>query len=281
MKVQAITSLQNPRVKAVAKLRDSRGRRSAGLFVAEGRREVSRAAAAGLTMQEFWVCPAMLGLQEPLDISDLADAFGVQPSTAVFTVSEVVFGKLAYVREPEGVLAVCAPPIWTGDQLPGVGAGTLDLVAVGTEKPGNLGAMVRSADAAGCRCVVAAGAPVDAMNPNAIRASTAAVFRMPTLTMGEDEAINYYQKAGVRLIAAYPEQGRDYTGVDYTGPVALVVGPEDRGLSPAWRDAAEATGGACVRIAMAGRAVDSLNASVAAGVLLFEAVRQRNAAGIQ
>ena len=281
MHTQTITSLQNPRVKAVVKLRDGRGRRTAGLFIAEGVREVGRAAEAGLAVRELWVCPAMLGLSESRVEGYVSGLLGGAQAQAVFLAPEAVFEKLAYVRGAEGVLAVCEPPAWSVDALPGVGPGTLDLVAVGTEKPGNLGAMVRTADAAGCRCVVAAGAPVDAMNPNAIRASTAAVFRVPTLTMDEPEAIAFYQEQGVRLIAAYPEQGVDYTEADYAGPLAIVIGPEDRGLSAAWRDAASASGGACVRIPMAGRAVDSLNASVAAAVLLFEAVRQRRASGLQ
>jgi len=278
---QTITSLQNPRVKAVVKLRDGRGRRASGLFVAEGSREVSRAVAAGLMLRELWVCPAMLGVGEQEIDHYVTSLLGHGIDVPVLIAPPAVFGKLAYVREAEGVLAVCEPPEWSLEVLPSVEPGTLDLVAVGTEKPGNLGAMVRTADAAGCRCVVAAGAPVDAMNPNAIRASTAAVFRVPTLTMDEAEAIDFYQHSGVRLIAAYPEQGIDYTEAHYAGPTAIIIGPEDRGLSTAWRDAAVASGGACVRIPMAGQATDSLNASVAAAVLLFEAVRQRRARGLQ
>lgn len=281
MSIQTITSLQNPRVKAVVKLRDGRGRRAADLFVAEGSREVGRAAGAGLVLRELWLCPELLGIGERAIEGYVSALLAGDANVPLFIAPPAVFDKLAYVREPEGVLAVCEPPAWSVGALAEVGPGTMDLVAVGTEKPGNLGAMVRTADAAGCRCVVAAGAPVDAMNPNAIRASTAAVFRVPTLAMDEPGAIAFYRQAGVRLIAAYPEQGTDYTAADYAGPIALVIGPEDRGLSEAWRDAAVASGGACVKIPMAGRATDSLNASVAAAILLFEAVRQRRANGLQ
>ena len=266
-----ITSLQNPRVKALVKLRDQRGRRAAGLFVAEGRREVERAIAAGLRVQSVWVCEELLG----------ALGLPISNETEVVAVPAAVFRKIAYVREPEGVLAVCEPPAWSIDALTSAGTSTLDFVAVGTEKPGNLGAMVRTADSAGCRCVLSAGTAVDAMNPNAIRASTAAVFTMPTVSLSEAEAIDYLVQQKIRVIAAVVDGEVEHDQADYTGACAVVIGPEDRGLSEPWRVAAEQTGGATVRIAMAGRSVDSLNASVAAGVLLFEAVRQRRAAGLQ
>jgi len=267
-----ITSVQNPRVKALVKLRDQRGRRMAGRFIAEGRREVERAIAAGLRVESVWVCTELLGGDPGLPLS---------PQVELVSVSAAVFRKVAYVREPEGVLAVCEPPAWSVDALPSAGPTTLDLVAVGTEKPGNLGAMVRTAQSAGCRSVIAAGTAVDAMNPNAIRASTGAVFTLPTVSMDEQAAMDYLVASGVRVIAALVDGSIEHAQADYTGPCAIVIGPEDRGLSEPWRVATQKTGGAAVRIPMAGRSVDSLNASVAAGVLLFEAVRQRRAAGLQ
>lgn len=267
-----ITSLQNPRVKALVKLRDQRGRRAAGRFIAEGRRAIERAVAAGIKVESLWVCEALLGESGGLPLS---------PEVDVVSVSAQVFRKVAYVREPEGVLAVCVPPSWSLEGLPGVDGSTLDLVSVGTEKPGNLGAMVRTAELAGCRSVLAAGTPVDAMNPNAIRASTGAVFTLPTVSLTEDETIDYLVTHGIRVIAAVVDGAVDHTQADYAGPCAIVIGPEDRGLSEPWRAAAEKTGGAAVKIAMAGQSADSLNASVAAGVLLFEAVRQRRAARLQ
>lgn len=279
-----ITSVHNPRVKAVVRLMDQRGRRKAGLFIAEGARSVERAVAAGLAVESLWVCEALLGKEGGKGGETpphAAPGWGLGADVEVVHVSEAVFKKIAYVREPEGVLAVCEPPAWSLDALPGVDGSTLDLVAVGTEKPGNLGAMVRTADLAGCRCVVAAGTPVDAMNPNAIRASTGAVFTLPTLAMAEDEAIGYYKSAGVRVIAAVVDGEVGHTEADFAGRCAVVIGPEDKGLSEAWREAAAQSGGACVKIDTAGRSADSLNASVAAGVLLFEAVRQRRAAGLQ
>ena len=119
------------------------------------------------------------------------------------------------------------------------------------------------------------------MNPNAIRASTGAVFDLPTISLSEEEAIAVLKENKTRVLTAVVDGEVEHTEADYTGPCAIVIGPEDRGLSEPWRAAAAQTGGACVRIATAGRTADSLNASVAAGVLLFEAVRQRKTHGIQ
>ena len=267
-----ITSLQNPRVKALVKLRDHRGRRKAGLFIAEGSRAVIRAIDAGLRVESVWVCHALLGSDEHLPMGIEAEIVAVSPA---------VFKKIAYVREPEGILAVCEPPSWSLEGLSAADASTLDIVAVGTEKPGNLGAMVRSADLAGCRSVIAAGTPVDAMNPNAIRASTGSVFTVPTISAGEQDTIAYLKANKIRVLSAVVEGEVPHTEADYAGHCAIVIGPEDRGLSEAWKQAASDTGGQTVRIDTAGRSADSLNASVAAGVLLFEAVRQRKALGLQ
>lgn len=269
-----ITSTQNPRVKALVKLRDHRGRRQAGLFIAEGMRAIERALAAELRVESIWICDELLGDTSGLPLSTPP---GVENVSVPFT----VFKKIAYIREPEGILAVCEPPSWSVDALPPPDQSTLDFVAVGTEKPGNLGAMVRTADLAGCRSVIAAGTPVDCVNPNAIRASTGSVFTVPTVSLGEEEAIEYLMRNNIRLLAAVVDGEVEHGQADYTGPCAIVIGAEDKGLSEAWRNAAKQTGGQTVTIAMHGRSADSLNASVAAGVLLFEAARQRKASGLQ
>ena len=167
---------------------------------------------------------------------------------------------------PRGVLAGACGGSLEGDAL--------YLVAVGTSKPGNLGAMARSAEAAGCKALLACGVPVDTFNPNAIRASTCAVFTLPIVNVEEAEAVNWLRGRGVRIAATTPDAGRAvfYTDADLTGPLALVIGPEDAGLGESWLDVADV----CVTIPTLGRTVDSLNAANAAAVLLFEAVRQRN-----
>jgi TrmH family RNA methyltransferase len=239
-----ITSGDNQRVKDVLRLRKSRERRRSGLFLAEGPREVERARAAGLRIVEIYYAPAILDWGEGE------------------TVSERVLAKMAYRDEPEGVIAVVEAPVRT---LP-IG-GSLYLVAVGVEKPGNLGAMARSAEAAGADALVIAEAKADAWNPNAIRASTGAVFTLPVVEGSLDDIA----ALGVTLVAAAVGAQTKYTEADLAGRVAIVVGAEDRGLGTRWLDAADVR----VAIPVAEGGVDSLNAATAAAVILFEAVRQR------
>jgi RNA methyltransferase, TrmH family len=240
-----ITSTDNARVKEVARLRRGRERHASGLFVAEGRREVERALAAGLTVRETYVAPELLP---------------GWPHAAT-EVSARVLARMSYRSEPEGVLAVVEVP---GRTLP-VDA-TLVLVAVGIEKPGNLGALARTAAAAGADALLVHGA-TDAWNPNAIRASTGAVFTLPIVPTTLADVVSLpMQKVAAVVGAATP-----YTRADLTPPSALLVGAEDEGLDESWRAVADVE----VSIPVRGDAVDSLNASAAAAVLLYELLRQR------
>lgn len=270
-----ITSLTNPRVKQVVKLRDRRGRKQTGLFVAEGLREVERALAAGLVCVDGYVCEALLQETQALPKFNL-----LKFDVTVTEVSADVFRKMAYVREPEGVLAVFEQRVWSpSDVLNEASTGQVWLVAVGTEKPGNLGAMVRTAAAAGCCGVIAAGADVDIYNPNAIRSSTAAVFSLPTLVMPEADAIDWLLKNQIRIMAATLEESTDYRQAELSAsPIAITIGPEAAGLSPAWLTAANQSGGQRIRIPMRspGDTPDSLNAANAAAILLYEATRHRD-----
>ena len=241
-----ITSPDNARVKEVLRLRKSRERRASGLFIAEGRREVERAIAAGLTVSETFVAPEL--------VSDWA-----HPHTEV---SARVLAKMAYRGEPEGVLAVVEHPRRTVPEN-----ATLILVAVGIEKPGNLGAMARTADAAGADALVVADAQADPWNPNAIRASTGAVFTLPIVEATRAEVANL----PLHKVAAVVDAATRPQDADLTQPTALIVGAEDTGLDAEWRALAETT----VAIPMKSRTVDSLNASNAAAILLYETLRQR------
>jgi TrmH family RNA methyltransferase len=240
-----ITSVDNARVKEVLRLRKSRERRRSGLFVAEGPREVERAAAAGLRVVATYYAPALLDWPEGE------------------TVSARVLGKMAYRADPEGVIAIVEAP---RRELPR--GGTLYLVSVGMEKPGNLGAMARSAEAAGADALLVAEAQADVWNPNAIRASTGAVFGLPVV----EATLTEIAGLGVGLVAAVVAAPARYTEVDLTAPAAFLVGAEDRGLPAAWRRAADVEVSIPVR---RGGGADSLNAATAAAILLFEAVRQR------
>lgn len=243
-----ITSVDNPRVKDVVRLRRSRERRAAGLFVAEGTREVERARAAGLRIVATYYAPSLLAWGDGEEVS------------------ERVLAKMTYRAEPEGVVAVVEIP---QRDLPRTG--TLYLAAVAIEKPGNLGAMARTAAAAGADALLVADAHVDPWNPNAIRASTGAVFTLPVV----EASLPEIRRLGAQLVAAEPNAAMTYTDADLTPPTAIAVGAEDAGLPAAWLDAADRT----VAIPIAsGATTDSLNAATAAAVLLFEAVRQRGSA---
>jgi RNA methyltransferase, TrmH family len=174
-----------------------------------------------------------------------------------------VLAKMTYRAEPEGVLAVVEVP---RRELPT--SGSLYLVAVGIEKPGNLGAMARTADAAGADALVVAEAQADPWNPNAIRASTGAVFSLPVVEATLDDV----KSLPTRLVAATPTASVAYTATDLAAPTALAIGAEDAGLPPAWLEAADLA----VSIPLRDAAVDSLNAATAAAIILFEARRQRD-----
>ena len=231
-------------MKEVVRLRSGRERRRSGLFLAEGVREVERARTAGLRIVETFFAPELLewGEGEP--------------------VSERVLAKMTYRAEPEGVLAVVEAP---KHELPR--GGDLYLVAVGIEKPGNIGAMARSAEAAGADALVISGAPADPWNPNAIRASTGAVFTLPVVEATLDEV----GALGVPLVAAVVGAPTRYTDADLTHPAAVVVGAEDPGHSADWLAAPQTH----VSIPVAPGSTDSLNAATTAAIILFEAVRQR------
>lgn len=284
-----LTSAANATVKAVGHLRHQRYRQSRGLFVAEGQREVVRALDAGLRLHELFWCPQMVTGRPGLApvISQAQVSLGQLETARCYTVAPSLMRKMAYRQVPEGILAVFEQPRWSLDELIGSGSQErvhgpdLWLVAVGTQKPGNLGSMVRSAAAAGANGVLVADGVVDVFNPNAIRASTGAVYRLPLVGAPSGEIFARLRRHGIGFVAAVPRAQTPYTRVDLTAPVALVIGPEDTGLSGVWLPSqSQATGlglagGRCVSIPMIGHVVDSLNASVAAAVLLFEAARQR------
>ena len=283
-----ITSVENARVKDVLRLRKARERRAVGLFVAEGVREVERALRARLVARALYVAPELLPdwappappppasppasptTLPPLALSTPHGALSPpapSPAPALHNlvpeeVSARVLAKMAYRAEPEGVLGIFEIPQRT---LP-PGA-DLILVAVDIEKPGNLGAMARTADAAGAGALLVAGTASDPWNPNAIRASTGAVFTLPIV----DATLDEVRALTLHKVAAVVGAAKTYTAADLTQPTALIVGAEDEGLDARWREAADMH----VSIPMRARAADSLNAATSAALLLYEAVRQR------
>jgi TrmH family RNA methyltransferase len=260
-----ITSPQNPRFRAVAALRQRRERERTGRIVIDGAREIRRALSAGVDVEEVFVCELLCRSEDCRAVLVEAES----KRAARVDVGERAFEKLAFGDRAEGVVAVArTPSVDLSDlRLP---SDPLVVVLEGVEKPGNLGAVLRSADGAGADAVIAAGHGVDVFNPNAIRASLGTIFHVP-VAAAESAAVRAWAlRNGLRLVAARVDGSRSYIETDLRGPVAIILGSEAEGLSDAWRgDDVEA-----LRLPMLG-AADSLNVSVAAAVLLYEARRQR------
>jgi TrmH family RNA methyltransferase len=260
-----LTSSANPRIKAAIALRDRRARDRAGLTLVDGVREVRRALEAGATVVEAFICEPLLAGP---DARVVLDRFGAD-GTTVDSVTEPVFAGLAFGERAEGVVAVVRIPSLELANL-AVPSDPLVVVIEGIEKPGNLGAVLRSADGAGADALVVADARTDPFNPNAIRASAGTVFSVPLAAASTASSLAWLRGRAVRIVAARVDAERLYTDVDLTGPLAIVLGTESEGLSAGWRGPdVEA-----VRLPMLGIA-DSLNVSVSAAVLLYEARRQR------
>ena len=267
MPIEKITSLQNPRLKQLVRLRDRRPRDEAGVFLVEGYREIRRALEKGVRLDELFYAPDwFLGENEP-ELLARAEAAGAQ----LFELSKEAFAKVAYRERPDGLLAVA--PQWkrTLAELEG-GKGSVPflLVVEAIEKPGNLGTILRSADAAGCDAVIVCDPVTDLFNPNVVRASTGVLFSVPCVVEESARVLPWLRQRGIRIAATTPAAEKLYTDADLRGPLAVVMGSEQYGLSDFWLKEADLP----VRIPMAGQA-DSLNVAMATMITLFEAVRQR------
>jgi len=258
--MEEISSLQNPGVKRIVKLQKKASfRRSEGLTVIEGAREVSRAIENGWQPAELWGChDAFQTLEKQL-----------RCDTDFFHASEEVFSKISYRQNSTDLLAVGPLIGRTLDELE-LPDRPLILVAEGVEKPGNLGALLRTADGAGADAVIICDPATDLNNPNVIRNSIGTLFYLPVAEASSEETIAFLKDRGIRALSAVPDADTVYTDCDLSGPLAIVVGAEGQGLSNTWRKAADLN----LKIPMLGKN-DSLNVSVSAAVLLYEAVRQR------
>jgi TrmH family RNA methyltransferase len=259
-----IASSSNERIKAAVRLRDRSERDETGLTIVDGVREIDRALDARVRIETAYVCEPLLS---PTGIALVDRLRGVDAS--VLLTSEPAFRKVAFGDRVEGVVAVIhQPPHELADlALPDE---PLLVVLEGVEKPGNLGAILRSADASGADALIAADPRTDLFNPNAIRASTGTVFAVPVAAAGSADVRAFLDDRSIRVVAAKPDAALDYTAVDMTGPVAILLGSEAQGLTEAWSKPDVSA----VRLPMAGIA-DSLNVSTAAAILLYEARRQR------
>lgn len=261
-----ITSAANPRIKSLLALRRRRTRDAERVTLLEGLEETRLAMSAGAVPEALYLCEDLM--REPALGSALADEVRAVGG-AVVRLSRPVFEKVAYREGPDGVLAVAPVP---GRPLPELELppDPLVLLSQGVEKPGNLGAMLRTADAAGVAAVVAADPVTDWGNPNVVRASKGTLYTVPVSATDTATALDWLAERGIALVATTPDTDQWHTDVDYTGPVAVAVGAEKTGLTGGLLRAATHR----VRIPMAGRA-DSLNVATSAAIVLYEAVRQR------
>ena len=264
--LQSITSAQNPKIKDFLALQEkSRLRREKGLFVVEGRRELLHCLEAGFSPRTIFVCEEILGAGEMEAVLGAAGE-----GCTVFSVSANVYDRMAYRSGTEGVTAIMQARNLRLEQLRFRNEEPLIVVVEAVEKPGNLGAILRSADAAGADAVIVCDPLTDLYNPNLIRASIGAVFTLQVAAATTGDTIGWLKSRGIRILTAQLQDSELYYDTVMTGPTAIVMGTESTGLSDTWRAAADAH----IRIPMLGR-LDSLNVSVSAAILLFEALRQR------
>ena len=281
MRAETITSAQNPKFKHLLLLQEkSKARREQGLFVVEGRRELRHCLEAGYKVRTVFVCPEIADSSEVMDLlrmtkqatchSEQATCHSERSEkSSVMEIPEALYRKAAYRESTEGIIAeVEYKTLGLNDlHLP---ENPLVMVLESVEKPGNLGAVLRSADAAKADAVFICDPLTDLYNPNLIRASIGAIFTVPTVAVSSEEAIAFLQAHDIQILTAQLQDSSLYYDVDMKRGTALVMGTESTGLTPLWRQAATAH----IRIPMLGK-LDSLNVSVSAAILLFEAVRQR------
>lgn len=261
VKTEKITSARNERIRQVLELQEkSRTRRALGLFVVEGRRELEHCLEAGYEIDSVFWCPEIL----PELPQELIGDVPVSELTAE------LYGKIAYRGGTEGLVARVKARPHTLEDLT-LKENPLIVVLESVEKPGNLGAVFRSADAAGADAVIICDPLTDLYNPNLIRSSIGGVFTVQSAVCDSASAISWLKARGMKILTAQLQDSSWYYDVDMKGGTAIVIGTEATGLTGQWREAADAH----IRIPMLG-ALDSLNASVSAAILLFEAVRQRN-----
>lgn len=266
-----ITSLQNPKIKDAAALRSrSDLRREKGLFVVEGKRELQRCIEGGYRLVSLFYCNTIINAEELSSMLADASLFTFAENFKIFEVSDKVYEKIACREGTEGFLAI----VQSGGgkkpddlQLP---ENPLIVVLESVEKPGNLGAVLRSADAAGVDAVIICDPLTDIFNPNLIRASIGCVFTQNIIVTTSREAINWLKKNRIGIFTAQLQDSVDYYDSDLSGAAALVFGSEADGLSDLWRSASDRK----IKIPMLGKA-DSLNVSVSAAILCYEALRQR------
>lgn len=262
-----LSSLQNPRVKQLMRLRERREREESQLFLIEGYRELLRATDSGWKMDALFICPALfLGSNEEVLIKRVAAA-----GAKTFACTEQVFRKISYRDRPDGLLAIAPQRHLALSDIENI-KNPLFIIAEAIEKPGNLGTILRSADAVKADGVIVCDRCTDIFNPNVVRASVGTLFTLPVVEASGKETLEWLKKQGITVLAATPAAKQEFTRVDMRVPLAIAVGTEQLGLSKLWMEEASLQ----VRIPMRGVA-DSLNVAMATTLLMYEALRQRHA----
>ena len=266
-KVKQISSVQNPLIKKVISLKEkSRDRRKSGLFVIEGLREIELACKGTYSLQSIFFC-AKIATEE--SVRQLIKKTGYNPE--LIEVSQEVYQKLAYRKKTEGIIAIACSKDHELNKLSLKSQNPLILVAEAPEKPGNIGALLRTADAANIDAVIIANSNGDLYNPNIIRSSVGCLFTVNVAIGSTEEVINYLRKNNIAIYCAALSASCNYTDLDYKQSSAIVVGTEATGLTSDWLEESDQN----VIIPMQGE-IDSMNVSVSAAILIFEAKRQRD-----
>ncbi|WDE99170.1 RNA methyltransferase [Lentisphaera profundi] len=261
-----ISSPTNPRIKHIVKLRERRYRDKEQTMIIEGFRSIYRAADNGIFPKELYICrDYFLGKNEDELIAKLQK----EGNTQIFETEKSVFKKISYRDRPEGLLGLTSYFRKQVNDLQ-LSDSPLLVVAQSIEKPGNLGTIIRSADGTGADGLILCDKCTDLFNPNVITASTGMCFSLPIAEDSSQDAINYLKENKITIISATPHADKLYTEVDMTGPIAIIVGAEQYGLTEEWMEQSSIN----VKIPMLGKA-DSLNVATATTLLLYEAVRQR------
>lgn len=261
-----ITSLTNPKIKQAIRLYDRRERDKTSQFLIEGYRELLRAVDAGRMIDTLFICPSFfLGTNENALIDRVAKRGG-----NIFSCKPSVFQKLSYRDRPDGLLALAPQNHPSLDQLVLRSSNPLMIVAEAIEKPGNLGTILRSSDAAGVDALIVSDRCTDIHNPNVVRASVGTLFTVPVVEAEGRAILQWLRKQNIAIVAATPHAEKTFTEADLSGPLAIAVGTEQLGLSSFWMKEADVQ----VKIPMHGIA-DSLNVATATTLLLYEALRQR------
>ncbi len=261
-----LTSLQNPKIKYAKKLRNRRFREKENKTILEGYRELSRSFEYGMQIEECFYCPEMyLGENEDSLIQNF-----IKNDIKVYEVPSHILEKIAYRDKPEGLIAIAKTQKHSLEDIP-IKKNGLYLIVEGIEKPGNLGSLLRSADAAGADGLIICNKCTDIYNPNVIRASTGALFAVPIAEATNEEALTWVNENKIITLAGTPHTDYIYSDYDMTQSLAILVGAEQYGLTDFWMNKSEKQ----VNIPMLGK-IDSLNVATAATILLYEAARQRD-----